>query len=235
VVEAAPEPVVEAAPEPVVAPTTDNSDLMQRLGQVGLIAYAQMARVSILRTMEGESLSEDQEHQIGVHIDGLVNNVQPFLAEVLVATGQLNAAERGQIGEIVEGVRRHVVALHDELAQATWPTGASQRQRLAPLRDELEATAQALQSGQRAEVSEPQQPTPAPEAPQARTYRDNLTTIHGIGPALQQRLDRAGICTYIQLALSSPEELRKALGDAARLANVDDWIVQARSLAGMPS
>ncbi|MEI7773097.1 MAG: hypothetical protein WCI67_24115, partial [Chloroflexales bacterium] len=78
-------------------------------------------------------------------------------------------------------------------------------------------------------------PEPEPEAPQARSYRDNLTTIHGIGPALQQRLDRAGICTYIQLALSSPEELRKALGEAGRLANVEDWIVQARSLAGMPS
>jgi predicted flap endonuclease-1-like 5' DNA nuclease len=201
--------------------------------------------VSILRAMDGGALGEDQEHQIGAHIEGLASNVQPFLAEILLTLEQLSASEREQLGEVVEGVRRHVVALHDELEQAPWPTSTSQhqsfsqivaelRQRLAPLRAELDTAAQSLQSGQRPEASEPQQPAPEPEAPQARSYRDNLTTIHGIGPALQQRLDHAGICTYIQLALSNPDELRKALGEAGRLANVEDWIVQARSLAGMP-
>jgi predicted flap endonuclease-1-like 5' DNA nuclease len=229
------------------APTAEGSSLMQRLGQVGLITYAQMTRVAILRTLETGALGDAQERQIGAHIEGLTSNVQPFLTETLLALGQLKTAERGQLAEIVEGVRRNVVALHDELELAPWPTGPSQRQvfsrlvehlrhRLAPLRAELDAAIQALQSGQEPSAGRPRsQPEPEAETPQARSYRDNLTTIHGIGPALQQRLDRAGICTYIQLALSSPEELRKALGEAGRLANVEDWIVQARSLAGMPS
>jgi predicted flap endonuclease-1-like 5' DNA nuclease len=241
---AAPAP---AAPAPA-APQAENEpqgDLMQRLGQVGLIAYAQMARVAILRTLETGTLGEANERQVVAHIEGLAGNVHPFLAELTRALGQLNAAERSQLGEIVDGVRRNVTALHDELDLAPWPTGPSERQafrqliddlrrQLAPLRADLDTAAHALQGGQ-SPTNGAAQPQPEPEPPQSRSYRDNLTTIHGIGPALQQRLDRAGICTYIQLALSTPEELRKALGEAGRLANVEDWIVQARSLAGMPS
>ena len=188
--------------------------------------------------------NEDQERQIGAHIDGLTGNVQPFLAEIRLALGQLSDTERDQVGEIVEGVHRNVVSLHNELEQAHWPTSPDQiesfrqfitdlRSRLAPLHSDLDAVVQSLQGNKKA-VTQEQQHAPKVEAHPARSYRDNLTTIRGIGPVLQQRLDRAGICTYIQLALSSPEELRKAIGESARLANVEDWIVQARSIAGLP-
>jgi predicted flap endonuclease-1-like 5' DNA nuclease len=219
-------------------PDEDDLDMVQRFGQAGLVAYAQMARVTILRVLEGGAPSDDQELQIGAQVDGLSGNVQPFLAELMRTFGRFSPTERNQMGEIVLGVQRNVVALSRELETSPWPTAPAQhedfrrmiedlRHRLAPLLNELDVAAQALQT--------PAEPVSEPEPTQARSYRDNLTTIHGIGPALQQRLDRAGICTYIQLALSSPEDLRKALGDAGRLANVEDWIVQARSLAGMPS
>ncbi len=234
---------VEPVATPVEAPhAAEGSDLMQRIGQVGLIAYAQMARVTILRALEGGTLDEEQERQIGAHIDGLVGNVQSFLTEIRHALGQLNSTERSQISEIVEGVHRNIVTLHNELEHSHWPTGPDQvesfrrlatnlRLRLAPIHGDLDAVIRSLQGDKQPVVKEP---APEIETPQPRSYRDNLTTIHGIGPAFQQRLDRAGICTYIQLALSSPEDLRKALGDAGRLSNVDDWIVQARSLAGLP-
>lgn len=60
---------------------------------------------------------------------------------------------------------------------------------------------------------------------------DDLTTIWGVGPAVQQRLNDAGIHSYAQLVDSSPEQLRRALGEVARLANVEQWIEQARDLA----
>lgn len=60
---------------------------------------------------------------------------------------------------------------------------------------------------------------------------DDLTSIWGVGPAVQQRLNDAGIHSYAQLVDSSPEQLRRALGEVARLANVEQWIEQARDLA----
>ena len=61
---------------------------------------------------------------------------------------------------------------------------------------------------------------------------DNLTAICGIGIAGQNRLYAAGIKTYAQLAEASPEELRNIVGKLGRGTKVEDWIAQARDLAG---
>jgi hypothetical protein len=60
---------------------------------------------------------------------------------------------------------------------------------------------------------------------------DDLTKISGIGPGIQIRLNQAGIYTYAQLARSTYEELRRALGKFAQLADTYDWIGQARNLS----
>jgi len=60
---------------------------------------------------------------------------------------------------------------------------------------------------------------------------DDFTTIRGIGASMQQRLNKAGVYTYAQLAASTPEELRRGLGAVAQLAKVEEWIKQARELA----
>ncbi len=61
---------------------------------------------------------------------------------------------------------------------------------------------------------------------------DDLTAIRGIGIAGQNRLNVAGIKSFAQLARANPEELRKILGRLGRSAKVEDWIDQARKLAG---
>lgn len=43
--------------------------------------------------------------------------------------------------------------------------------------------------------------------------RNDLPAIQGIGPAMRQRLTRAEICTYAELAGIGPGELRRILGD----------------------
>jgi predicted flap endonuclease-1-like 5' DNA nuclease len=59
---------------------------------------------------------------------------------------------------------------------------------------------------------------------------DDLTVIRGIGARVQQLLNEGGIYTIRQLAGSVPDDVRRALGETARLANVEDWITQAEGL-----
>ena len=60
---------------------------------------------------------------------------------------------------------------------------------------------------------------------------DDLTAIRGIGIATQDRLYRAGIKWYGQLAQASPDDVREILGKIAGGATVEDWIAQAKQRA----
>ncbi len=60
---------------------------------------------------------------------------------------------------------------------------------------------------------------------------DDLTAIRGIGIATQDRLYRAGIKSFSQLAQSSPEKIQEILGKMGRGAKVETWIKQAAGLA----
>jgi Helix-hairpin-helix domain len=67
---------------------------------------------------------------------------------------------------------------------------------------------------------------------------DDLRRITGIGPALERRLNEAGILTYQDLAERTPEDIAAALAEATgvspqRIAS-QDWIGQARRLVGPP-
>ncbi len=56
---------------------------------------------------------------------------------------------------------------------------------------------------------------------------DDLTVIHGIGIASQDRLYTAGIKTFAQLARATPEDVRRILGQIGGGAKVEDWINEA--------
>lgn len=78
-------------------------------------------------------------------------------------------------------------------------------------------------------------PPPAVEEapPTEEVVPDDLTTIKGIGPKMQERLNQAGIYTFAQLAGSTAEGLRQAVGEeVSRIAKVEEWIEQAQELAG---
>ncbi len=59
----------------------------------------------------------------------------------------------------------------------------------------------------------------------------DLTAIRGIGIVMQDRLNRAGIRKYAQLAEAKPEHVREALGKSSRGAKIEAWISQAQELA----
>ena len=60
---------------------------------------------------------------------------------------------------------------------------------------------------------------------------DDLTAIEGIGIVMQDRLNRAGIWNYAQLAEAKPEHVREALGKFSRGAKIEAWISQAQERA----
>jgi predicted flap endonuclease-1-like 5' DNA nuclease len=65
------------------------------------------------------------------------------------------------------------------------------------------------------------------------TTPDDLTGISGIGQGIQRRLNSAGIYDFAQLAASTPEHLRRILGTVGQLADVENWIDQARKLPNL--
>jgi hypothetical protein len=79
-------------------------------------------------------------------------------------------------------------------------------------------------------MAEHDPPEPAP----ADQRRDDFRKIVGIGAKSEQRLHDAGILTYQDLAARSPEQLAELTGVSAGRITNDDWIGQARRLAGPP-
>ena len=63
---------------------------------------------------------------------------------------------------------------------------------------------------------------------------DDLKTIEGIGPKIEQVLNAVGITTWHELAHTDPEKLREILSEAGKRFNANDpatWPEQARLLA----
>ena len=71
----------------------------------------------------------------------------------------------------------------------------------------------------------------SPEPMQATSQKDDLKIIKGIGPAIEKKLNNAGIYTFDALARLSVEELENILGNAKRLAQEGNLIEQAEALA----
>ncbi len=81
-------------------------------------------------------------------------------------------------------------------------------------------------SGRRERTAEEAEATPPDN-----NSSDDLTAISGIGIAAQNRLYRAGVKSYGQLARATPEDVRKILGRLTGGATVEDWIAQAEELS----
>src|SRR5690606_239608 len=64
----------------------------------------------------------------------------------------------------------------------------------------------------------------------SQEHPDNLSKIRGIGDVYRQRLYRAGIYTWHQVATTDVSHLRQAT-NAHPSSNVEEWPVQARQLA----
>jgi chromosome segregation ATPase len=213
-------PGVLIAPTPVVAPSGP------QINHAGTQAYAQLARVSIIKALEASAgnLSNEIRAQIDASFDGLQANVNALRADIEQRRTSMSDTQRSQTNAHIDALHKTCQALSDDLTTVVAHTNDAYVRGLqagiGTILDNIAITRQLLNE---------QRPT------RRRTddIRDDLTTIRGIGKNIEQRLNQAGIFTFIQIALSTPAELRKALG-GARVANLEDWIDQARKLAGMP-
>ena len=155
---------------------------------------------------------------------GLAEEIAGAYEERKAEASRLTASFKPEDREGAEEVSRLIASFKAEMTemQASWRNVVAR-----------------VQAGKGA-VMAPPPPPPVEEVvravappPVEEVVGDDLTIIRGIGPGMQSRLNAAGIYTFAQLAGSTPEELRQVLGEAARLANVEAWIEQARELAGM--
>jgi predicted flap endonuclease-1-like 5' DNA nuclease len=72
----------------------------------------------------------------------------------------------------------------------------------------------------------------APRAAQRATAKDDLKIIKGIGPAIEKKLNNAGIHTFEALGQLSVQELENVLGNTKRLVQSEaSLIAQAKRLA----
>jgi large subunit ribosomal protein L21 len=105
---------------------------------------------------------------------------------------------------------------------------ASLREYIRSLEDRLTPMALETQSRSRAETPPAKTRTRA----QSTSEKDDLKQIKGIGPAIEKKLNSAGIHTYAALAALSREDLEKILGTQInRLQDEKQLIAQAKRLA----
>ena len=70
-----------------------------------------------------------------------------------------------------------------------------------------------------------------PQPVQTGSEKDDLKVIKGIGPAIEKKLNSAGIHTFEALAQLTVEELENILGSTKRLVQEGNLIEQAKKLA----
>jgi predicted flap endonuclease-1-like 5' DNA nuclease len=110
-------------------------------------------------------------------------------------------------------LQEYIRSLEMQLQSRSLETRSAQMERSAP---------QALP------VEAPAAPAPATSAP----GKDDLKAIKGIGPAIERKLNGAGIQTFAALAGLTKKDLENILGSQIkRLQDENDLIAQAKKLA----
>jgi len=106
----------------------------------------------------------------------------------------------------------------------------SLREYIQRLEEQVRARSLESRSMQRQPAAATSQPEPAaaPAPASAPSEKDDLKLIKGIGPAIERKLNGAGISTFAALAQLSPKQLEEILGSQVRrLQDENDLILQA--------
>jgi predicted flap endonuclease-1-like 5' DNA nuclease len=124
-------------------------------------------------------------------------------------------------------MKEYILSLESQLQSR--PREARAMQSSAPQAIPVEAPIEAeidLQAEPKAAVA------PAPPPPASPLAKDNLKLIKGIGPAIERKLNTAGITTFAALARLGKRDLETILGSQInRLQDENDLIAQAKKLA----
>ena len=74
------------------------------------------------------------------------------------------------------------------------------------------------------------QPVEQPRPVETDTRKDDLKSLKGVGPAIEKRLNNAGINTFADIVQLTPAELQEMLGNTRRVP-AGDLIAEAKKLA----
>jgi len=235
------------------------SDEIQRLTGHFVEAHDdRAAAVAEIRTGTAHELAEshathqqmatEQRQRLAEDRARLGSDTATFMEETHAAMEETHAANR----QMAEELRVHL----DEQESARQAQGAEDARGRAEYVATLKSAVAAVRGELQADLSEagqvwgsfagqmqqhragrpiaaPPPPPPPSSPPKEEAAADDLTAIRGIGSGTQRRLNEARIFTYAQLAESTPEELRRILGEGAQAARAGEWIEQARELAGL--
>lgn len=100
----------------------------------------------------------------------------------------------------------------------------------ASLREYIHTLESKLQSESR-ESKSVKRTASSPERVQTAPEKDDLQAIKGIGPAIEKKLNNAGIQTFEALSGLTTQELENILGSTRRLVQEGNLIAQAKKLA----
>lgn len=203
------------------------TDEMVRL--CGEITSARNERLRLLRGVkQGATALRDQ-------VTSMSNDLRRARGEMAARSRERRTAFASQLRTEVGDLRREVSS---DLAAARRvffpPPGRLVPERALEVgRASRGPTVSKTERAPASEAAISEQGLARPEATLPERAADDLQAISGIGPAMQRHLHAAGISSFSQLARTTPDELRGVLGNRARLANVEEWVAQARRLAGL--
>ncbi|HET6596684.1 MAG TPA: helix-hairpin-helix domain-containing protein [Anaerolineales bacterium] len=134
------------------------------------------------------------------------------------------AFDRIYRGNEIDDVRNENASLRDYIR--------SLEMQLQPKSLETKSLQRTTPEAPRAEIPAERQETSAPALTQETSEKDDLKVIKGIGPAIERKLNSAGIHSFAALSQLSAADLENILGNQVkRLQDENDLIRQAKRLA----
>ena len=175
------------------------------------------------------------QEETGKLVDSLVKEGEKLRDQTLKLAGDAAGEVKERVDEVrdmVESAKTKAGDTLDNLEQLFEERVARALQRLGvPTHNDLQDIARRLDEINdriKALANEPAAALPAPEP-----EKDDLKLISGIGPALEGKLNAAGISGYRQLATLSAADIERIESEVIHFSgriSRDDWISQAREL-----
>jgi poly(hydroxyalkanoate) granule-associated protein len=183
------------------------------------------------------------QEETGKLVDSLAKEGEKLREQTLKLAGDAAEEVKERVDEmrgLVESAKTKASDTLDNLEQLFEERVARALQRLGvPTHDDLQGIARrldAINDQIKALVNDPPSaalPAPEPDkAPDQKPEKDDLKLISGIGPALEGKLNAAGISGYRQLATLSTADIARIESEVIHFSGRigrDDWIRQARA------
>ena len=158
-----------------------------------------------------------------------------------VTVGAPTVSGASVFGEVEEQTRGDKIVIRKKRQRQTYRRTKGHRQSLTVVKitgisaDGKKPAKKAAPKKEAApKVDAPKADAPATEAPVAETGGDNLKKMSGLGPAMEKKLNAAGITTFAQIAALSADDIAKLEeehGIGAGKFEKEDWVAQAQELA----